>query len=137
MLEIGKAKELRKSDGKICIWALGNMVKDALITADAIKAECGVEVGVVDARFVKPLDTELLLKHADENVAIVTLEDHVKMGGFGSAVAECLIENNKKNKLEIIAWPDKYIPHGTDVATLRNQFGLGREQIIEKVKALL
>ena len=137
MLEIGKAKELRKSDGKICIWALGNMVKDAIITADAIKAECGVEVGVVDARFVKPLDTELLLKHADENVAIVTLEDHVKMGGFGSAVAECLIENNKKNKLEIIAWPDKYIPHGTDVATLRNQFGLGREQIIEKVKALL
>ena len=137
MLEIGKAKELRKSDGKICIWALGNMVKDALVTADAIKAECGVEVGVVDARFVKPLDTELLLKHADENVAIVTLEDHVKMGGFGSAVAECLIENNKKNKLEIIAWPDKYIPHGTDVATLRNQFGLGREQIIEKVKALL
>ena len=76
-------------------------------------------------------------ENADENETIITIEDHVKMGGFGSAVAECLIENNKKNKLEIIGWPDKYIPHGTDVATLRNQFGLGRKQIIEKVKSFL
>ncbi len=137
MLEIGKANELRKSDGKVCIWALGNMVKEAIAAADAIKSEYGIDIGVVDARFVKPLDEEMLLKHADENLAIVTLEDHVKMGGFGSAIAECLIANNKKCKLELIGWPDAYIPHGTDVATLRNQFGLGREQIIAKIKSLL
>ena len=137
MLEIGKANELRKSDGKICIWALGNMLGEALAVADAIKAECGIDIGVVDARFIKPLDKELLLKNADENKVIVSLEDHVRMGGFGSAIAECLIDNNKNCKLEIIGWPDVYIPHGTDVATIRNQFGLGREQILAKVKSLL
>ncbi|MBO5255791.1 MAG: 1-deoxy-D-xylulose-5-phosphate synthase, partial [Opitutales bacterium] len=83
------------------------------------------------------LDKELLLKNADENKVILTLEDHVRMGGFGSAIAECLIDNNKNCKLEIIGWPDVYIPHGTDVATIRNQFGLGREQILAKVKSLL
>ncbi|MBO5254306.1 MAG: 1-deoxy-D-xylulose-5-phosphate synthase, partial [Opitutales bacterium] len=54
MLEIGKANELRKSDGKICIWALGNMLSEAMTIADAIKVECGIEIGVVDARFIKP-----------------------------------------------------------------------------------
>ncbi len=136
-LEIGKAKQLKNSDGKVCIWALGNMVKDALIVAEKIKQETGVEVGVVDARFVKPLDEELLLKHADENEVIVTIEDHVKAGGFGSAVAECLIANNKKCKLEIIGWEDKYIPHGTDVDTIRQQFGLGTEQITNTVLSLI
>ncbi len=136
-LEIGKAKELVHSSGKICIWALGNMVKDALAVAETIKQETGVEVGVVDARFVKPLDEELLLKHADENEVIVTLEDHVKSGGFGSAIAECLIANGKKCKLEIIGWPDEYIPHGTDVATIREQFGLGTAQITDTVRKLI
>ena len=133
ILEIGKAKQLRKGDGKVCIWALGNMVGEAIKVADAIKAQHSVEVGVVDARFVKPLDTELLLKTAEENEAIITLEDHVKAGGFGSAIAECLLENNKNCKLEMIGWPDVYIPHGTDVATIRNQFGLGTEQLIDSV----
>ncbi len=137
MLEIGKAKQLRQSDGKICIWALGNMVKTAMITADAIKAEFGVDVGVVDARFVKPLDEQLLSKLADENQTIITMEDHVRMGGFGSAIAEYLIDNRKSCKLEIIGWPDAYIPHGTDVETIRKEFGLGQEQIINKVKSLL
>ena len=136
-LELGKAKQLRESDGKLCIWALGNMVGEALKVADMLKEECGVQVGVVDARFVKPLDRELLLKHADENAVIATMEDHVRAGGFGSAVGECLLENNKKCKLEVVGWPDQFIPHGSSVSVIREKFGLGTRQIADKLKMLV
>lgn len=137
LLEIGKAKEIKKSDGKVCIWALGNMVSEAVAVSQAIKAELGIDVGVVDARFAKPLDEQLLLKNADENKVIITFEDHAVIGGFGSAVSECLVANDKKCKFLPIGWPDKFIPHGSDVATLREQFGLGRTQLVERVKATI
>ena len=137
LLEIGKAKEIKKSDGKVCIWALGNMVSEAVAVSQAIKSELGIDVGVVDARFAKPLDEQLLLKNADENKVIITFEDHAVIGGFGSAVSECLVANDKKCKFLSIGWPDKFIPHGSDVATLREQFGLGRTQLVERVKATI
>lgn len=137
ILEIGRAEVLRESDGDVCIWALGNMVAEATAAAKAIEAECGVKVGVVNARYVKPLDTELLLKHAAENKTIITIEDHVVAGGFGSAAAECLYANGAKCALDIIGWPDKFIPHGTDVKTIRSQFNLNTEQITARVKAHL
>lgn len=136
-IEIGKAKLLRESDGKICIWALGNMVGEALKAAEAIEAKTGTKVGVVDARFVKPLDEELLLKTADANETIITIEDHVVAGGFGSAVAEALLKNGRKNGIELIGWPDKFIPHGSNVADIRAQFGLSTEQIIKRISAHL
>lgn len=76
-IEMGKAEVLRESDSSATIWALGNMVKEALKAAEAIETELGVKIGVVNARFVKPLDRELLLKQADKNRLIVTVEDHV------------------------------------------------------------
>lgn len=136
-IEIGKAKLLRESDGKICIWALGNMVGEALKAAEAIEKQTGAKVGVVDARFVKPLDEELLLKTADANETIITIEDHVVAGGFGSAVAEALLKNGRKNGIELIGWPDKFIPHGSNVADIRAQFGLSTEQIIKRISAHL
>ena len=137
LLEVGKAETLQESDGEICIWALGNMVKEALAVAKAIEQECGKKIGVVNARYVKPLDADLLLKCADSNKTIITIEDHVVSGGFGTAVAECLIANQKKCNLDIIGWPDKYIPHGTDVKTIRAQFGLSTDQIKDRVKKYL
>ena len=136
-IEIGKAKLLRESDCKICIWALGNMVGEALKAADAIEKQTGAKVGVVDARFVKPLDEELLLKTADANETIITIEDHVVAGGFGSAVAEALLKNGRKNGIELIGWPDKFIPHGSNVADIRAQFALSTEQIIKRISAHL
>ena len=130
-IEIGKAQVLRESDSTAVIWALGNMVKEAMKAAEAIETELGVKVGVVNARFVKPLDRELLLAQADKNKLIVTLEDHVAAGGFGSAVAEALLAARKKCDVCIIGWPDMFIPH---LATLRAQFGMSTTQIIERIK---
>lgn len=137
LLEIGKAEVLGESDGRVCVWALGNMVKEALAAAKTIEAETGAKIGVVNARYVKPLDAELLLKCAAENKAIITIEDHVAAGGFGSAVGECLLANGAKCSLDIIGWPDKFIPHGTDVNTIRAQFGLSTGQIAERIKSRL
>lgn len=74
------------------IWALGNRVSDALAVAARLEAEEGVSAGVVNARFVKPLDRALLLNHAGRIRLLVTMEDHVLAGGFGSAVLEALQE---------------------------------------------
>ncbi len=136
-IEIGKAKLLRESDGGVCIWALGNMVGEALKAAAAIEAQTGAKIGVVDARFVKPLDEELLFKTADANKTIITMEDHVVAGGFGSAVAEALLKNGRKNDIELMGWPDKFIPHGSNVADIRSQFNLSTEQIIKRISAHL
>ncbi len=132
-IAIGRASTLKNSDGKICIWAYGNMVEEAMKVSDMLESEHGIKAGVVNARFAKPLDTELLLKCADENKLIVTMEDHVLAGGFGSAVGEALLAAGRKNSLLTIGWPDEYIPHGTDVATLREQFGLSTKQIYDKI----
>ncbi len=133
-LEIGKAKELRESDGDICIWALGNMVSTALKVADVIKEKTGKKIGVVNARFAKPLDVEMLLKHSDANKTIITMEDHSVSGGFGSAILEALAANGKHNDVELIGWPDEFICHGTDVESIRKEYNLGFDQIVARVE---
>ena len=109
------------------------MVSEAKKVAD-IFASGGVKVGVVNARFVKPLDAELLLKDADSNKLIVTLEDHAASGGFGSACGELMLKAQSKAHLCAIGWPDQFIPHGSDVATLRKEFGLDVDSIVSKIK---
>jgi 1-deoxy-D-xylulose-5-phosphate synthase len=81
----GKAEVLREGDA-IWIWASGALVGPALVAAERLEKQ-GLSVGVVDARFVKPLDTELLAKHASSARWIVTVEEHQRAGGFGSAVS--------------------------------------------------
>ena len=137
ILEIGKAEVLKESDGGVCIWALGNMVEEALRVSKSIEERTGRKVGVVNARFAKPIDKDLLLSCADSNKAILTFEDHAASGGFGSAVAECLMGAAKKSALEIVGWPDVFIPHGTDVKTLRRQFNLDTDQLAARVEAHL
>lgn len=133
LMQIGKARTIAQSDGSVCIWALGNMLNSAKVAAAILSESLGVKVGIVDARFVKPLDEELLSKCAAENKMIVTLEDHCISGGFGSAVAEFFARKKIRTPLEIIGWTDEFVPHGTSVEALRKQFGLGDEQIAEKI----
>lgn len=127
-LPIGKAEVLRDG-GQLIIWALGSMVPDALALADRLAAEDGLSVGVVNARFVKPLDHELLLEHAAAASLIVTMEDHVVTGGFGSAVLEALQEAPQPVALERIGWPDSFVEHGSSVEILRAAHGLAPDDI--------
>jgi 1-deoxy-D-xylulose-5-phosphate synthase len=143
-LPIGRAEVLREHENAhAVIWALGPMVRDALALSDRLAAENNLRVAVVNARFAKPLDRALLLAHAAKYPLIVTMEDHVLPGGFGSAVLETLQEVETENRapmrarVERIGWPDIFVEHGTDIATLRAAHGLSPDAIHARVLAAI
>ena len=131
-LTIGQAEVLRQGSN-IMLWALGSMVQDALKLADRLEAEENLSVGVVNARFAKPLDRTLLLSHAACIPLIVTLEDHVLAGGFGSGVLEVLQEANCPTAVERIGWPDRFVEHGSNVEVLRAAHGLAPADMYKRV----
>jgi 1-deoxy-D-xylulose-5-phosphate synthase len=131
-LEIGHAEVLRDGSN-IVLWALGPMVKEALAIAERLHAEEGLSVGVVNARFVRPLDRTLLLSQAAVVPLIVTLEDHVLTGGFGSCVLEALQEADCPTAVERIGWPDKFVEHGSSVEILRAAYGLSPEDMHRRI----
>ncbi|WP_425482492.1 transketolase C-terminal domain-containing protein [Ereboglobus luteus] len=131
-LPVGKAEVLREG-AHAMIWALGTMVRDALALSDRLALENNLSVGVVNARFAKPLDSELLLAHAAKAPLLVTMEDHVLTGGFGSAVLETLQHAGVTTPVECIGWPDAFVGHGTDAATLRAAHGLSPDAMRDRV----
>ena len=84
LIKIGKAEELIKGE-ELSIWALGNFVETGMALAEKLFLEFGIKASVVNARFAKPLDEELLYSHAANHDHIITLEDGVLNGGFGSS----------------------------------------------------
>jgi 1-deoxy-D-xylulose-5-phosphate synthase len=131
-LEIGHAEVLRDGSN-IVLWALGPMVRDAVAIAERLHVEEGLSVGVVNARFIRPLDRTLLLSQAAVVPLIVTLEDHVLAGGFGSSVLEALQEADCPTAVERIGWPDKFVEHGSSVEVLRAAYGLSPEDMHRRI----
>lgn len=132
-IEPGQAEVLREGDDGV-IFALGPMVSKA-IEVSRILAEEDISVGVVNARFVKPLDKELILKMGREKRPIITLEDHTLAGGFGSAVLEALAETGVTARVKCLGLPDKFIEHG-DVKSLHSRYGLDTEGILKEVRTI-
>jgi 1-deoxy-D-xylulose-5-phosphate synthase len=132
ILPVGHAEVVREGSN-IMIWALGPMVSEALRLAEKLEDDEHISVGVVNARFVKPLDRNLLLSHAAVVPLIVTMEDHVVAGGFGSAVLEALQEAECPVAVERIGWPDKFIEHGSSVDALRAANGLAPGDLYRRV----
>jgi 1-deoxy-D-xylulose-5-phosphate synthase len=132
-LVVGHAEVLREGSN-IMIWALGAMVQDALKLAERLSTEEGISVGVVNARFVKPLDRALLLSHAACIPLLVTMEDHVLAGGFGSAILEALQDADCPTAVERVGWPDKFVEHAS-VDVLRASYGLAPDDIHRRVLA--
>ena len=122
---IGKGV-VRRKGSKIALVAFGSMVQPALTVANAIDAT------VADMRFVKPLDTELLVQLAAEHDYIVTLEENSKIGGAGSAVLEALVQHNLTKPVLTLGIPDIVTEHG-DTARLLAQMGLSAEKIQQQI----
>lgn len=109
-MEIGKGETVK--EGKdIAIVAIGNMVKHSLDAAELLKDK-NIDAEIINARFVKPLDIELLTDVFGRFKKIITVEDNTIAGGFGSAVAEFAVQNNFKNDILIHGIPDRFIEHG-------------------------
>ena len=130
-LPIGKA-EVLKEGFDVCFWAIGSMVKPALDAAELLAKE-GISAGVVNMRFAKPLDTELLKAHAQRYGKIITLEEGVLAGGVGSAVLEYLNQEELLDKCKVLTLgiPDEFILHG-DKALLFKDIGLDTPAIAAK-----
>ena len=135
-LPIGKAEVLREGRD-VSIWAIGSMVQSAAQAAEKL-AEQGISAGVVNMRFVKPLDKELLLAQAREYGKIVTLEEGVLQGGVGSAVLEALNEAQLLTKCRVLALgiPDEFVLHG-DKKLLFKDLGLDVDAIVAKTAAFV
>ena len=135
-LPIGKAEILRPGED-VMIWALGPMIKDALALSEQLAAEDGLSVGVVNARFIKPFDSELLLRQATSCRLIVTMEDGILAGGFGSQIAEVFADQGIATPLHRIGWPDAFIGHASSVSDLRARHQLSPADMLAGIRAKL
>jgi 1-deoxy-D-xylulose-5-phosphate synthase len=126
-IEIGKGEQLLDGNDLTFV-AIGATVYPALQAADALRLK-GISAGVINARFVKPLDAELILGVARRTGRIMTVEENALQGGFGSAVLELLYDNNLQNvKVRRLGIPDRYIEQGSQ-AQLRKDVGIDAEGI--------
>jgi 1-deoxy-D-xylulose-5-phosphate synthase len=131
-IEIGRGEVLREG-ARVALIGYGFGVPLALGAADLLEQR-GVEATVVDARFAKPLDGELLTQLASEHELLVTVEDGVLQGGFGSAVGELLLDRDLAGgtRLMRVGLPDRFVTHGKP-ALLQREVGLTPEAIVERV----
>ena len=138
-IEIGKAEILRgeENGGEVAILAYGSMVYPAMEAARNLE-KGGIASTVINARFVKPLDSELIIALARSQRLIVTVEDAYLAGGFGSAVLELLEENSLSDKIKVVRMgvPDRIVTHG-DPKLLMAKYGLDADGIYSKIRETL
>ena len=139
-IPIGKAEVLK--DGRdlsghveVAIFALGNMVAEGEKLVKALEAE-GHTAALVNGRFAKPIDATCLSDFARKADVIVTMEDHVLAGGYGSAILESLNEQSIEVPVVRVGWPDEFIEHGKP-DELRARYGVTPEAALERVRPLL
>jgi len=134
-IPIGKGEVLKKGDD-VLILAIGTSVSEAL-SAHSTLMEQGISATVVNCRFVKPLDSDLIVSLAREIPRIITVEENVRQGGFGSAVLECLCEQRITGfLLECIGIPDTFVEHGSQ-SLLKTKYGIDAPAIVNAAKRLL
>ncbi len=133
-LEIGRGEKLRDGGHGVLV-AIGSGVPAALAAAELLAGE-GIAMAVVDARFVKPLDAELLTAEALRTGRVVTLEENAVMGGFGSAVTELLTEQGVNVPVLRIGLPDRFVEQGSQ-GELRQRYALDAAGTAGRVRAFL
>ena len=132
-ITLGKANTVR--DGKdVTVIATGIMVNEAVIAAEQLAAE-GIDVRVIDMHTIKPIDSEAIIKAAQETKAIVTAEEHSVIGGLGSAVAEVVVRNAPV-KMAMVGQKDTYGESGKP-DQLKEKYGMTADDIAAAVKSVL
>ena len=130
-LEIGKAEVV--ADGSdVAVFGLGAMLPEAMRLAEMLRRE-GFSTSVINPRFAKPVDKECVGRFGSRCRLLITMEDHVLAGGFGSAVMETLNALDVQVAVVRVGWPDAFIEHGK-VDALRAKYGLTAEAALEKAR---
>jgi 1-deoxy-D-xylulose-5-phosphate synthase len=135
-IEIGKAEVIKDSGrSDVAIFGLGAMLPEAVRLAEMLERE-GFSAAVVNPRFAKPVDRDCIAQLGGRSGLVITLEDHVLAGGFGSAVMETLSELDVQVPVVRVGWPDEFIEHGK-VDDLRTKYGLTAEAALVKARPYL
>jgi 1-deoxy-D-xylulose-5-phosphate synthase len=117
-LPIGKG-ELLKNGTDVLLLPVGNRVSPALEAAAGL-AKIGINAAVINPRFIRPLDNELIVDWAAKTGKVVTVEDNVRRGGFGSSILELLARERCRADVKILGYPDRFIEHGTQDILWKN-----------------
>jgi 1-deoxy-D-xylulose-5-phosphate synthase len=129
---VGKGERLR-SGSDVSLIAIGSMVAPALGAAEEL-SRAGLSASVVNARWVKPLDREMIVEEARQTGCVVTIEENVRAGGFGTAVMELLEREDLSGVVvRVMALPDEYVTHGTREILL-GRTGLGLPDIVSQAR---
>jgi 1-deoxy-D-xylulose-5-phosphate synthase len=135
-IEIGRGEILREGDGKVALVGYGTGVAKSLEAADLL-ADRGLEVTVADARYAKPIDAALMAQLAAEHELLVTVEEGVLAGGFGSAVWETLNDGGLAlPRIMRVGLPDRYVTHGKP-ALLHAEVGYTGRAIAQRIEAAI
>jgi 1-deoxy-D-xylulose-5-phosphate synthase len=134
MMEIGKGELLTEGEDLVIV-SIGTMGNQARKAVQALASE-GIHVGHANMRFVKPIDTQLLDQLARKYRYIVTIEDGTRIGGFGSAVAEYIVENHTGISVKIMGIPDEIIEHGSQDELYR-EVGIDAQALVTHVRSVL
>jgi 1-deoxy-D-xylulose-5-phosphate synthase len=135
-LEIGKAEVISgRNRADVAIFGLGAMLPEAVRLAKMLERE-GLRAAVINPRFAKPIDRDCVAEFGGRCGLVITLEDHVLAGGFGSAVLEMVNELELSVPVVRVGWPDEFIEHGKPEA-LRAKYGLTAEAALEKARPQL
>jgi len=129
-IPMGRAEVLQEGR-EVQLWALGDMIPLAKQVAQRLAAQ-GLQAGIVNPRFIVPLDRDLLSRHATTARCVATFENGVVMGGFGSRVTEALTEVGYRGACLRFGWPDQFVPQGPFDA-LAERFGLTAPAIAERI----
>lgn len=129
-IEMGKSESIYEEED-ICLVAFGSMVKTAVEVRKQLK-EKGYACSLVNARFAKPVDEEMLISLQKDHKLVVTLEENVEQGGFGEAVLEICVNRNLSFDVLNIALPDMYVEHG-NVDILKQEIGVDPDSITKRI----
>ena len=136
----GQAEVLAEGE-RVVIWAYGALVQEALTVVERFRRR-GVSLGLVDARFAKPLDEELLARQLSTHRHLITLEEHQRAGGFGAAVLEAasrmpLFHSERTARIKILGVPDRFIEHKSSREEQLHEVGLDADSIERTIRNLL
>lgn len=134
VITFGRAEVLKDGDDAV-ILGIGPILCHGLDAADELEKE-GLKIGVVNMRFVKPIDSEMIKMVCKKTKNILTLEENALAGGFGSAVLEVISKEGISVKTALVGLPDNFIEHGPQ-DVLREKYGLSKRCIIERLRGLI
>ncbi len=132
-LQIGSWDYIQKNDSKICILTFGRMIDHSVQASKKITRDFNIEVTIINCRFIKPIDENMLKKLVNNHDTFITIEEGMLRGGFGSSILEYFSKNNISNTLKMIGIDDNFSKHGANSELFKDE-GLDVDSIVNVIK---